>query len=188
MTMQRGKKHQINYDGQTVWLDSLNEEIALKQFVEKYGFSEKWTRPSMGIKHAGKYYSPDFELAIDDYGNTSRALVEVKEYRKDFIKDIAARMCTIAHHYHTNSLYLYAVKTDKWYSIVPKSGMVRETTAPQPGELSLSELFQPKRFATKNYYGRIYSQSWIDSMLSLFRSSSTSNRRKRKSSSKHKYF
>lgn len=177
MAVRRGRKHEVTIDGQTVWLDSLNEEIALKRFVQQYGFSGQWARPAIGIKHAGKYYTPDFELAINDYGNTSRALVEVKEYRKNFTKNMAARMCAVASHYHTNCLLLYAVKTDKWYRVIPRSGVVRETTAPQPGKLPLADLFQPKRFETKNYYGRSYHQSWTDSLSPLFCASSSPRRR-----------
>jgi hypothetical protein len=76
MATRRGNRHQVTIDNQTVWLDSNNEEQALRQFIDHYGFSGKWLRPAHGIKHAGKYYSPDFELAINDYGTAARALVE----------------------------------------------------------------------------------------------------------------
>ena len=169
MTTFRGRRHQLTIDNQTVWLDSLNEATALERFITTYGFSGKWERPEHGIKHAGKFYSPDFELAINHYGNTARALVEVKEYRKNFTKAMVERMCGVASHYATDSLFLYAVKTDKWYRIVQRGGLVRECPAPLPGTLQLSDMKSPSRFVTKNYYGRKYYQSYTDTVLSLFR-------------------
>lgn len=180
MAMHKGRRHEVTLDGQTVWLDSMNEEIALRRFIEQYGFGGKWERPQYGIKHANRYYSPDFELAINDYSNTSRALVEVKQYRRDFTKDMAGRMCAVAHHYHTDCLLLYAVKTDKWYRVIPGSGIVRDCTPPQPGALDLSELAQPARFVTTNYYGRKYYQSWIDTFTSMFFPAPPPKRRKRR--------
>jgi hypothetical protein len=168
MAMRRGKRHQFTIDGQTVWLDSLNEQMALTRFIEEYGFSNKWKRPTHGIKHAGKFYTPDFELAINDHGQTSRALVEVKEYQRNFTKDMATRMRAVASHYHTDYLLLYAVKTYKWYRV---KSIICETTPPQPGILSLAQLFQPKGFITTNHYGRKYQRSWLDVFLALLRSS-----------------
>lgn len=168
MAQRRGRKHQFEIDGQSVWLDSLTEQQALINLIDKHGFSGKWLRPRFGIKHAGKFYSPDFELAVDDYGNTARALLEVKQYRKDFTKTMAERMCAVARHYHSKQLYLYAAKSGKWYKILsPKA--IRECRPPLPGKLPLSELLQPKRMVVKNYHGRRYYQSLSDKLLSFFR-------------------
>jgi hypothetical protein len=169
MATRRGNRHQITIDNQTVWLDSNNEEQALRQFINRYGFSGKWSRPIHGIKHVGRYYSPDFELAINDYGNTARAVVEVKEYRRDLTKGIIERMRVVANHYHTDCLFLYAVKKDEWYRIIKKSGIVRPCTPPLPGLLAFAELATPRRFVTRNYYGRRYHQSLSDSILTILR-------------------
>jgi len=172
----------MTIDGQTVWLDSLNEGVALQRFVEQYGFSEQWERSAYGIKHAGKYYSPDFELAVDDNGNTARALVEVKEYHRNFTKDIAERMRIIANHYHTDYLFLYAVKKDEWYRLIRQSGIVEPCDPPQRGTLALAKLTKPAHFVTQNHYGRHYNQSFSDGLFSILRSAfipSKSTRRRK---------
>jgi hypothetical protein len=170
MAFRKGNRHQLTLDGQTIWLDSMNEEIALRRFIEQYDFSGKWLRPRHGIKHAGKYYSPDFELSINDYDRTSRALVEVKQYRRDFTMNIARRMRAVAGHYNTNYLFLYAVRKDEWYKLNRQTGEMLPCTPPQPGVLALTDLITPKRYLARNWYGRRYYQSFSDSAFSVFRS------------------
>ncbi len=169
MTIRRGKRHELTIDGQTVWLDSLNEAIALQRFIDKYGFSDKWVRPTYGVKHAGKYYSPDFELAVNDYSHTSRALIEVKQYRRDFTKNMVERMCAVASHYNTKHLFLYTVKNDKWYKVYKHNGMLQECSPPSPGTINLHDLFMPKRYLVRNWYGRRYYQGFSDGAFSLLR-------------------
>ena len=186
MATRRGNRHELAIDGQFIWLDSLNEEIALRRFIDQYGFNGKWERPKHGVKHAGKSYTADFELAVNDYGRTSRAIVEVKQYRKDFTTGMAERMRVLADHYRTDCLFLYVTKSDAWFKLMPRNGMVRPCTPPQPGEQYLTELSLPRRFLTRNYFGRKYYQSFGDKFLAslntfLFSFTATS-RRKRKNS------
>ncbi|HEY4160741.1 MAG TPA: hypothetical protein VGM08_01640 [Candidatus Saccharimonadales bacterium] len=172
MAMRRGNRHKTEIDSQVAWLDSLNEEVALGRFIEQYGFSGKWERPVIGIKHAHQFYTPDFELAIADGKRTSRAIVEVKEYKRDCTKATRERMCAVAGHYPTRDLFVYAVKKDEWWRINAKSGLLETSPAPVSGNLNVSELVTPLRFITHNYYGRRYYQSFSDSLFSSFSSSS----------------
>lgn len=164
--MRRGKRHEFSIDGQTVWLDSLNEAIALDRFVNQYGFSGKWDRPQFGVMHGGKQYTPDFELAVQDGSFTSRAIVEVKEYKRDCLKATRQRMCTIARHYNTKHVFLYAVKKDEWFGIDADTTELIPCLAPLPGNTPVAQLYKPMRFKTTNYYGRTYYQSYMDSFLS----------------------
>ncbi len=167
MAFRRGNRHEFTIDGQTVWLDSLNEEIALRRFVDQYGFAGKWIRPRHGIRHAGKLYSPDFELAVDENGNTSRALVEVKQYRRDFTKDIARRMSAVAGHYNTNRLYLYTVIKDEWFMLDVRTSLLNPCGPPSAGSLDISRLMVPGRYVSYNWYGRKYYRSFSDVTLSV---------------------
>lgn len=168
-TVRRGRRHQVTLDGQTVWLDSMNEEIALRRLIENHGFSGKWERPIYGIKQAGKYYSPDFEIAVDDYGRTSLALVEVKQYKKDFTTGMLKRFRVAARHYRTDYLFLYVVSSDSWHRIPQRGGSPQRCNPPLPGRLPISTLFRPKSLVVRNWYGRRYRQSYSDIASSLIR-------------------
>ncbi|TAH31657.1 hypothetical protein EYC59_06490 [Candidatus Saccharibacteria bacterium] len=167
MTIRRGRRHEITIDGQKVWLDSLNEAIALQRLIEQYGFSGKWERPAIGIKHSNKFYTPDFELAVADnnFDRTSRAILEVKQYRRECVKDTRERMCAIAKHYQTERIYLYAVKKDEWFRISSDDNSIASCEPPLPGVLNVSQLWKPMRFATTNYYGRQYYQGFFNSVF-----------------------
>ncbi len=166
MAYRRGHRHQVTIDGQTVWLDSKTEFKALEQFITKYNFSGQWLRPQLGIKHVGKTYTPDFELAVDDFGRTARAIIEVKQYRKDLTKGIAKRMCITARHYHTKYIYLFTTEGKNWYKIISPN-VIRKCSAPLPGKIPIAQLSKPKSLKTKNYYGRTYHQNLSDRIFSL---------------------
>jgi hypothetical protein len=186
MAFRRGRQHEATIDGQTIWLDSLTEETALRRFIEGYDFGNKWLRPKYGIKHKDKYYSPDFELAVDDLGNTARALVEVKQYRKNFTNDICDRMCAVAAHYNTQCLFLYAAVKDEWYQIDHFNSRIEPCEAPAPGKLNISDLRYPKRYLSSNWYGRHYYQSFSDAILTELRKIVFPSKPRRKKYSRRK--
>lgn len=167
--VRRGRRHEVMIEGKTIWLDSLNEYVALQRIIGEYNFVNRWHRPDVGIKQAGLYYTPDFELAIDDNGNTARALVEVKQYRKELSIRTSYRMRVAAWHYRSDFIYLYAVKSDKWYKVGRRDGAVRQCSAPLPGKNEISRLWKPKRIIVRNSHGRRYYQSYVDIVLSIIR-------------------
>lgn len=173
MVRRRGHRHQFTIDGQAVWLDSLNESIALTRIIDTYGFTGRWLRPRYGVKHAHCMYTPDFELSVR-YGNNSvRALVEIKEYKRDLTKSTIRRISVTSRHYLTDRLYLYAVKTDRWYEICKRSGGLTLCPAPHPGALPVERLFVPLRFVTRSYHGRKYYRSFGDVAGSILKRKKT---------------
>lgn len=178
MAVRRGNRHPLSVDGQTIWLDSMTEEIALCRFIDQYGFAGKWERPQFGIKHLGKFYTPDFELAIEDGTRTSRALVEVKQYKRDCVKNICERMRAVAGHYFTKDVFLYTASKDEWYQLNIRTGELELCSPPRPGRLNMVELAKPWHFKVSNFYGRRYRRSFWDVFFSLL--SPKSNRRRRR--------
>jgi hypothetical protein len=155
-----GRKHWANVEDQNVHLDSENEEVALNRFVERYGFHGQWIRPNFGLKHAGVRYRHDFELAIDDFGKTGRAIVEVKQTREDFKLETARRMRTVARHYNSDFIYLYATTPDKWYQISTHGELaVKACAPPMPGAMPIRDLYKPLRYPVWDNHGNKYYQS-----------------------------
>ncbi len=167
MAIRRGNRHQFTFDGQTVWLDSLTEERALRKIVEVYGFGGKWLRPKQGIMHHGRQYTPDFELSVADGERTSRAIVEVKQYRRDLPERTVGALIATAKHFSTKDIFLYTEKGDNWFRVNARSGHVAPCPPPLPGKLDIKTMWRPRSFGVRNMYGRRYRRSLTDMFLSL---------------------
>jgi len=182
MAIRRGYRHQFTIDSQTVWLDSKNEALALTRFIEQYGFSGKWARPTLGITHRGANYTPDFELVVNSFAMPQLALIEVKQNYRDFGATTARRMWRISRHYPTDLLYLYAVNSDKWFKVL-QNGVMRQTTPPQPGDKLITDFPRQSGYTRRNYYGRRYHRSFGDLLFSfvqnLFHSKPKPKRRRK---------
>jgi hypothetical protein len=179
-----GRKHWADVEGQHIQLDSQNEDIALNRFIEQYGFHGQWIRPNYGLRHARVWYRHDFELAVDDFGKTARAIIEVKQTRKDFKIETARRMRTVARHYNSDFIYLYATISDKWYRISTHNKLtVSACQPPVPGTMPIRNLYKPWRYPVWDIHGNRYYQSVSNGFSGALRRSlgfDSHSRRKRK--------
>jgi len=152
-----GHKHVADIDGMAVKFDSDLEERVLRELLSR-GFHGRWRRPEIGISHRNFNYTPDLELSVGGDGMDHRAIVEIKPSLKFFGDDISRRMRRAAKHYPADLLLLYTDDDKKWRRIDRRTGMTQEVGFPEPGNLTIDQLYKPLSVKSRSVYNHHYAK------------------------------
>lgn len=155
MTHIQARPGVVTVGGKQIRVDSQNEAKLIEWF-ERSGFSGLWQRQNTGAINGSSRYTNDFELSVLHNGETKRAIVEAKAYKKAFTPYVFRRMQGTMSFYKTDLLLLYTRNNNTWYKIDSADGSLTEYGIPQPGLLPLSKLPRSMSFTTEKLHGRHY--------------------------------
>lgn len=147
----------VEVNGKRIHVDSQNEAKLIGWF-EASGFSGLWQRTNLGAANGGSRYTNDFELSVLDGGQTKRAIIEAKPFKRALTPNIVKRMQGTAAYYKTDLMLLYARQENAWYRIDAKTGAISDCGVPVPGKLPLSRLPKPFSLTAEKRGGRYYAR------------------------------
>jgi hypothetical protein len=155
--MYRGSSnhHWTTIGGQRIFVDSNLEERVLQE-LEATGFTQRWSKPEVGLSVRGYNYTPDIELSVQFEGMTHRALVEIKPNRQLFTNYISRRMRHVARYYFSDLLLLYVDTEKQWYRVDQKTGALSDFGQPVPGTIPLKKLYKPIGIPARQIYNHRY--------------------------------